>query len=217
MELFFFQPAATIAALEACCRKAIAQKATGIIVPPLMVKKAKEFLSDAAVSISVPVGYPYGWNAIEAKLSEIILAMVDGADELDFYLNVTALKNNDWQYLAKELNMALTVARNQQKKINIVLDAAELTDEELTKCCDLYGAAGVDFLKTSTGYAEVGATLEAVQLMRAHLADHVAIKASGGIRHYAFAKQLVDAGATRLGCSASVAIVNEAPPKEGGY
>ena len=85
-----------------------------------------------------------------------------------------------------------------------------LTDEEIITCCDLYGAAGVDFMKTSTGYAEKGASLHAVQLMRKHLADKIYIKASGGIKTYTFAKQLIDAGATRLGCSSSIQIVNEA-------
>ena len=88
--------------------------------------------------------------------------------------------------------------------------AGILTVEEIIKCCDLYGAAGVDFMKTSTGYAEKGATVEAVQLMRKHLANNIRIKASGGIKTYTFAKQLVDAGADRLGCSSSITIVNEA-------
>jgi len=81
---------------------------------------------------------------------------------------------------------------------------------EIIKCCDLYGAAGVDFIKTSTGYAEKGATIEAVQLLRKHLSEKIQIKASGGIKTYTFAKQLIDAGATRIGCSSSVQIVNEA-------
>ncbi|MFT3980129.1 MAG: 2-deoxyribose-5-phosphate aldolase [Ferruginibacter sp.] len=176
MEFFFLQPSATIAALEAYCRNAIAEKAAGIIVPPLMVKKAKEFLDGAAVNIAVPVGYPYGWNAVEAKLSEVILAMVDGADELDFYINLTALKNHDWQYLAKELTMAMTVIRKQQKKINIVFDAALLTDDELTKCCDLYGVAGADSLTVSTGLNEV-APEPVLQLLRQQLANAIPLRA----------------------------------------
>jgi deoxyribose-phosphate aldolase len=92
-----------------------------------------------------------------------------------------------------------------------------LTDEEIIKCCEIYGLAGIDYLKTSTGYAEKGATVEAVKLFRLHLPANIQIKASGGIRDYAFAKQLIDAGATRLGCSAGVAIVQGAPAGEGSY
>ena len=84
-----------------------------------------------------------------------------------------------------------------------------LTDDEIIRCCEIYAELGADFVKTSTGYAEKGATLEAVQLMRKHLPSNIQIKASGGIRNFAFAKQLVEAGANRLGCSASVAIVKE--------
>jgi deoxyribose-phosphate aldolase len=84
-------------------------------------------------------------------------------------------------------------------------------------CCDIYGAAGIDYLKTSTGYAEKGATVDAVKLFKLHLPEHIQIKASGGIRDYAFAKELVDAGATRLGCSAGVAIVTRVPIASSNY
>jgi deoxyribose-phosphate aldolase len=94
--------------------------------------------------------------------------------------------------------------------IKIIIESGVLTDEEIIKCCELYGAAGIDYLKTSTGYAEKGATVEAVKLFRLHLPPHVKIKASGGIRDYKFAMQLINAGASRLGCSAGVAIVKEA-------
>ncbi|MEI9933775.1 MAG: hypothetical protein WDM71_02745 [Ferruginibacter sp.] len=88
-----------------------------------------------------------------------------------------------------------------------------MTNDEIIKCCDIYGAAGIDFMKTSTGYAEKGASVEAVKLMRAHLADKIQIKASGGIKTYTFAKELIDAGATRLGCSSSIQIVEESLQK----
>jgi deoxyribose-phosphate aldolase len=93
--------------------------------------------------------------------------------------------------------------------IKVIIESGILTDEEIVRCCEIYAKAGVDFLKTSTGYAEKGATLEAVQLMRKTLPSSIKIKASGGIRNLVFAKQLIGAGADRLGCSASVAIVKE--------
>ncbi|MEA3427579.1 MAG: 2-deoxyribose-5-phosphate aldolase, partial [Bacteroidota bacterium] len=127
------------------------------------------------------------------------------------------IKNNDWGYLADEINHILPIVRSKHKVIKIIIESGILTDEEIVKCCAIYGAAGIDYLKTSTGYAEKGATVEAVRLFRQHLPANVGIKASGGIRDYAFAKQLVDAGATRLGCSAGVAIVEGQPAGEGGY
>ena len=93
--------------------------------------------------------------------------------------------------------------------IKIIIESGVLTDKEIIHCCELYGKAGVDFMKTSTGYTEKGASVEAVQLMKRHLPSSIKIKASGGIRTYSFAKQLVDAGAKRLGCSSSVAIVEQ--------
>jgi deoxyribose-phosphate aldolase len=103
----------------------------------------------------------------------------------------------------------MPIVKSKGKVIKIIVESGVLTEDELMKCCEMYGAAGIDYLKTSTGYAEKGATVEAVRTMRKNLPAHVQIKASGGIRTYEFAKELVDAGATRLGCSASVAIVNQ--------
>ena len=124
-------------------------------------------------------------------------------------INISAIKNNDWQFLANEINTLMPIIRKQQKVIKIIIESGILTNAEIIKCCDLYGAAGVDFLKTSTGYAEVGATLEAVVLIRKHLTNSIKIKASGGIKSYTFAKQLIAAGADRLGCSSSLQIVQE--------
>jgi len=138
------------------------------------------------------------------------LAIIDGADELDVVINISAIKNNDWQFLANEINAILPIIKNKHKVIKVIIESGILTDEEIIRCCDLYGAAGVDFMKTSTGYAEKGATVAAVQLMRKHLSNKVRIKASGGVKTYAFAQSLIAAGADRLGCSSSIAIVNEA-------
>jgi deoxyribose-phosphate aldolase len=169
------------------------------------------------VRVATVIGFPFGYSAVEAKIAEILLAIVDGADELDIVINLIALKNNDWQYLANEINHIMPVAKQQDKVVKIIIESGILTTDEITKCCELYGAAGIDYLKTSTGYAETGATPEAVQQMRKHLPVQVQIKASGGIRTYEFAKQLIEAGATRLGCSAGVAIVQGAPAESKGY
>ena len=101
----------------------------------------------------------------------------------------------------------MTIIKKNNRVIKVIIESGVLTQDELLKCCELYGAAGIDYLKTSTGYAEKGATVEAVKTMRENLPEHVQIKASGGIKTFEFATQLIAAGATRLGCSASVAIV----------
>ena len=104
----------------------------------------------------------------------------------------------------------MPIVRSKGKVIKVIIESGILTDEEIITCCDIYGLAGVDYMKTSTGYAETGATIAAVQLMRKHLLSAIKIKASGGIKNYNFALQLINAGANRLGCSSSVQIVQEA-------
>jgi deoxyribose-phosphate aldolase len=211
------KPTTLISDIEKLCTEAKQYQFAAVCVPPNFIKKAKELTKGSAVKVATVIGFPFGYSAVEAKLAEVLLAIVDGADELDVVINISAIRNNDWQYLANEINHLLPVIRNNNKVIKIIIESGVLTDDEIIKCCELYGVAGIDYLKTSTGYAEKGATVEAVQLFRKHLPVNVQIKASGGIREYAFAKQLVDAGATRLGCSASVAIVQGAPADASGY
>jgi deoxyribose-phosphate aldolase len=200
----------TMPEVENLCREAMEYGFAAVCVPPLFVKRAKELVQNSEVKVATVIGFPFGYSAIEAKVAEIVLAIIDGADELDVVINVSAVKNNDWQFLANEINTILPIIQKQHKTIKIIIESGILTEDEIIKCCDLYGAAGVDFLKTSTGYAEKGATIEAVKLMRKHLAENVHIKASGGIKTYSFAKELIIAGADRLGCSSSIQIVNEA-------
>lgn len=204
------KPTTLVADIEKLCAEAIQYSFAAVCVPPLFVKKAKTLLTGTTVKVATVIGFPFGYSAIEAKVAETVLAIIDGADELDVVINISAIKNNDWQFLAGEINAILPIVRNKNKVIKIIIESGVLTDEEIIKCCDLYGAAGVDFMKTSTGFAEKGATVEAVKLLRKHLADKIQIKASGGIKTYTFAKQLIDAGATRLGCSSGIQIVKEA-------
>lgn len=203
------KPNVLVADIEKLCKEAIQYNFIAVCVPPPMIRIAKNFLKERNVKTATVIGFPFGYSAIEAKIAEIALAIVDGADELDMVINLIALKNNDWQYLANEINHVMPLIKQNNKIIKIIIESGILTDEEIIRCCELYGAAGIDFLKTSTGYAEKGATPEAVALMRKHLPAAVQIKASGGIRTYAFAQQLIEAGATRLGCSNSVNIIKE--------
>jgi len=203
------KPTALISEIEKLCAEAREYSFAAVCVPPPFVKKAKQLLEGSKVKRATVIGFPFGYSAIEAKLAEILLAIVDGADELDIVINLIALKNNDWSYLANEISNIMPAIKQNNKVIKIIIESGILAKEEIIKCCELYGVAGVDYLKTSTGYAEKGASVEAVQLMRAHLPPQVMIKASGGIRTYSFAKELIEAGANRLGCSASTSIVQQ--------
>ncbi len=199
----------TLSEIKNLCREALEYGFAAVCVPPLYVKEAKGILSDSNIKTATVIGFPFGYCAIEAKVAEIVLAIVDGADELDMVVNISAIKNGDWTFIANEINTIMPIVKNKGKVIKVIIESGILTNDEIIKCCDIYGAAGVDYVKTSTGYAEKGASIHDVQLIRAHLADTIKIKASGGIRSYSFAKELINAGANRLGCSASVQIVKE--------
>ena len=204
------KPTCLVADIQKLCAEAKQYDFAAVCVPPNFVKLAKELVEGSAVQVATVIGFPFGYSATEAKIAEMILAMVDGADELDVVANISAIKNGDWMAIADEINHIMPIVRSKGKKIKVIIESGVLTDEEIIKCCDIYGVAGIDYLKTSTGYAEKGASVEAVQLFRKHLPEAVQIKASGGIRDYATAKQMIDAGATRIGCSAGVAIVTGA-------
>jgi len=210
------KPGLLLSDVEKVCAEAAQFGFAAVCVPPLMVKFAKTKLAATPVKVATVIGFPFGYAAIEAKIAETVLAIVDGADELDVVINYTAIKNNDWQLIANEINHLMQIITSEKKVIKVIIESGVLTDDEIIKCCDIYGAAGVNFVKTSTGYAEKGASVETVALIRKHLSDDIQIKASGGIRDYAFAKALVDAGATRLGCSSSIAIIN-GETAEGNY
>jgi deoxyribose-phosphate aldolase len=211
------KPTTLISDINKLCAEAIQYKFAAVCVPPNFIKITKELTKKSAVKVATVIGFPFGYSAVEAKIAEIVLAIVDGADELDVVINISAIKNNDWEYLANEINHIMPIIQQKNKVIKIIIESGILTDEEIIKCCELYGIAGIHYLKTSTGYAEKGATVAAVQLFRKYLPDAVQIKASGGIRDYVFAQQLIDAGATRLGCSASVDIVNGGLTTDNSY
>lgn len=205
------KPTTTLRDVEKLCAEALQYHFAAVCIPPLYVKKVKEIVNNSPLKVATVIGFPFGYGAIESKIAEIVLAIVDGADELDLVVNLSAIKNNDWNFIAGEINTIMPVVKNKNKIIKVIIESGILTDEEIIRCCDIYGLAGVDYVKTSTGYAEKGATIHAVKLIRAHLAHQVKIKASGGIKTYSFAKELIVAGAARIGCSSSVEIIKQSP------
>jgi deoxyribose-phosphate aldolase len=204
------KPDTTIGDVEKLCREAVAYRLKYICLPPLFVKTAKTLTAETGIQVAAFIGFPYGFSAIEAKLAEIVLAIIDGADEIEMVINAGAVKNNDWQFLANEINTIIPVIRNKSKKITIILETALMTDQEIITACDIYGAAGADFVKTGTGTMENGMILEQVKLIRNHLAEQVQIKATVKIKNQGFALDLFAAGANRLCCSNSLKLLHEA-------
>jgi deoxyribose-phosphate aldolase len=192
------------------CKEAVEYGFAAVCVPPpFVVVAAQDLAGRSEVKVATVIGFPFGYSTTKAKLAEVDQALADGADELDVVINLIALKAGNWSLLEEEMRSLTNRIHGAKKIVKVIIESGVLTDDEIIRCCEVYGRIGVDFVKTSTGYAEKGATVDAVKLMRANLPAGVRIKASGGIRTAALAQQLIDAGADRLGCSASVAIVNE--------
>lgn len=199
------------------CMEAKEYAFAAVCIPPVYVQEAVKSLSGTPVKVATVIGFPFGYTYTEAKAEEARKAVAAGTNELDMVMNVTALKNKNYKLLETEVKAVLDVAKANGAALKIIIESGVLTDEEIIRCCEIYRQFDIDFLKTSTGYAEKGVTIEAVQLLRTHLPSSIQIKASGGIRTYEFAKRLIDAGATRLGCSASVAIAKGENAGTGNY
>ena len=131
IDLTALEQTVTLSDIERLCQEGIEKKVIAICVPPLFVKKAKALTAGSGVKVATVIGFPYGYSAIEAKLAEIVLAIIDGADELDMVVNITALKNNDWQYLAKEINTILPIIQNKGKLLKVVVECSLLSSEEI--------------------------------------------------------------------------------------
>lgn len=208
------QATTTGKAIDNLCTEAIEHQFAAVCVPPYFIAKAKQQLLHTNVKLATVIGFPLGYSAIPAKLAAVNHAIAMGADEIDMVVNIAALKEGDFEYLSSEIRQVLQPIRLHRKIIKVIIESGILIDNEIIRCCELYAKHRVDFLKTSTGMGAQGATVEQVALMRAHLPEEIKIKASGGIRNFAFAKELIEAGATRIGTSTGVAIVAEAKAQD---
>jgi deoxyribose-phosphate aldolase len=196
--------------VQRLCSEAKEYGFAAVCIPPVYVRQAVGELKESEVKVATVIGFPFGYHLPMTKTTETELAIMAGANELDMVANITAIKNADWRLLETEIREVLEVVKLRGAKLKVIIESGILSPDELKGCCELYGRFNIDYLKTSTGFASTGATVEAVHAMRELLPAHIAIKASGGIRSWAFAKELIDAGATRIGCSASVQIMKEA-------
>ncbi len=202
----------TVQDVVVLCNEAITYNFKAVCIPPVYVGLAQKILAGTDVSIATVVGFPFGYSSLPAKLAEIENAILHGAKEIDLVHNMAAIKNGNWEYAVAEVEACTKLARKHGCLIKVILETGSLTDAEIIHSCRSYAPLGVDFIKTSTGFSDTGATVHAVQLIKQNTPADMGIKASGGIKTAAFANELIAAGATRLGCSASVAIVKEDKP-----
>ena len=205
------RPEATQADIEKLCEEARRFGFYSVCVNPSYVAQAKALLRDTAVKVCCVVGFPLGAQPAEIKALEARRALREGASEIDMVINIGALKGNDADTVFKDIRAVVEACTEGRAMSKVILETALLTDEEKVRACELAMRAGAGFVKTSTGFTGGGATPEDVALMSRTVAPKkLGVKASGGVRSYADVLRMVQAGATRVGCSASVKIMEEA-------
>jgi deoxyribose-phosphate aldolase len=200
-------PTLTIRDIDQLVAEARQYNFFGVCVPPFWVKRAQREIGNDQIALVTVAGFPLGYNMTETKLDEIKRAIDNGADEVDVVWNITSFKTGiPWTKI--EIAKCSKITHDHQKLLKVIIETAYLSDEEITEACKLCADAGVDFVKTSTGFAPTGATTEHVALMRTVLPKEVGIKASGGIKTYEQATAMIEAGADRLGTSSGIKIVS---------
>lgn len=203
------QPFATKADIEMLCEEAKHFEFATICVNPSYVELAARLLRNSNIKVDTVVGFPLGANTPEAKVFETHDAIMRGAEEIDMVINVGALKSGNLELVKDDIEGVVYAARKNGSIVKVIIETCYLTKEEKCTACRISEQAGADFVKTSTGMGKAGATVEDVRLLRSLLSENVGIKASGGIRTVADALRMLEAGATRIGTSAGVAIMEE--------
>lgn len=190
------------------CDEAMAYSFCSVCVNSYYVPYVANLLHGSDVKICSVVGFPLGAMSTRAKALEARIAVMDGADEIDMVINIGALKDRDYSVVLEDIKAVKEAC--EDKTLKVIIETCLLNDVEKVKACELAKEAGADFVKTSTGFSTGGAKVEDVKLMRATVGPNMGVKASGGIHDNEFAKELVDAGANRLGTSATIQIVESA-------
>lgn len=199
------KPTATAADIEKLCTEAKEYGFFSVCINPCWVMLAKEFLTGTDVKVCTVIGFPLGANTAAVKVFEAQDALRNGADELDMVINIGALKSGDYDTVYRDIRAIRELGTDFVLKV--IIETSELTDEEKVKACELAAKAEADFVKTSTGFASGGATAADVALMRKSIPAGMQVKASGGIRTRADFDAMVAAGATRVGASSGVKII----------
>ncbi len=203
------RPELTEADVLAGCELAARYHVATVCVKPCHVKLAKEALKDSDVIVSTVVGFPHGSNLTTIKVTEAGLAMDDGALELDMVLNIGGLRSGKHDFVREDIKAVCDVAHARGVKVKVIFENAYLTDEEKITACKLSEAAGADWVKTSTGFAASGATLDDLRLMRANVNGDIQVKAAGGVRTLPALLDVIDAGVTRCGATATATILDD--------
>ncbi|WP_299025929.1 deoxyribose-phosphate aldolase [uncultured Thermanaerothrix sp.] len=200
------RPELTRAEVVQGCELAARYHVASVCVKPCHVRLAWEVLKGSDVAVGTVVGFPHGSSTTAIKVAEALQALEDGASELDMVINIGELRSGNDDFVRQEIQAVVAAAKGHIVKV--ILENAYLTKEQIVRGCQLVEQAGAHFVKTSTGFAPSGATVEDVRLMRASVSPRVQVKAAGGIRTLEAILEIIDAGATRVGATATAAILD---------
>lgn len=209
------KPDATAGQIEKLCNEAITYGFGAVCVNSYWVKHCAKILAGSQVKTAATIGFPLGAMSTKAKKAETKRAIKDGAVEIDMVMNVGELKSGNLEAVAHDIRQVVLEAHRRQAILKVIIETCLLTDEEKVTACQIAMEAEADFVKTSTGFSTGGATVEDVALMRRVVGEKLGVKASGGIRGYTDAMRMVEAGASRIGASSGIHIVEEELQQEG--
>lgn len=202
------RPDADEGMIRRLCEEAAQHSFAAVCVPPCYVRLASGILeSEKKIKVATVVGFPLGYGLTDVKFFEAHKALTQGANEIDMVMNISAFKSGHYEEVENEIEQLATLCEFKGGKLKVIIETALLSEDEIIKACKLCANAGASYVKTSTGFSSRGASVHDVELMRQHLPEHVKIKAAGGIKTFDFAKSLIEAGADRIGCSASIDII----------
>lgn len=207
------KPEATRAQIQKLCEEALSNKFYAVCVNTSMISVCKEVLKNSSVKIAAVVGFPLGVCDTSTKVFETTRALNLGATEIDMVVHLGAVKSQDWSYVEKDIKEVVLTA--QGSPVKVILETHMLNEDEKRKICELSMLVGAQFVKTSTGFSGGGATVEDVKLMKSIVQSKGQVKASGGVRDFETAVKMIQAGATRIGTSSGVAIVQKQEGKAG--
>ena len=201
-------PTLTDAELEAGCQLALRYDVASVCIKPYYLRRSAELLAGSTVRPSTTVGFPHGGHASQIKLDEAKAALDDGADELDMVVNIGKVLGGDWGYVESEIAAIVGLAHDRGKFVKVIFENCYLDDQQKIQLCQICGRLKADFVKTSTGYGDGGATLADLKLMRANSPDFVQVKAAGGVRDFDSLLEVRRLGVSRVGASRTAEILD---------
>jgi deoxyribose-phosphate aldolase len=203
----------TDAELDAGCQLAREYDVASVCIKPYYVRRAADLLAGSSVAVGTTVGFPHGGHVTRVKVVEAEQALADGAAELDMVVNIGKVLSGAWRYVTDDIRAVVEAAHAKNALVKVIFENCFLSDDHKKKLCEICGETRADFVKTSTGYGATGATTEDLILMRRHAPPHVQVKAAGGVRNFERLLEVRALGVTRVGATASKAMLDECKAK----